>query len=179
MDIQKIPKNILRSIIGLVPQETFLFKGNLMENILLPNESLPRQEGERLLENLSLGWPVERLDDRPAEALSAGEQQLIALARVMVRNPAILILDEATSQIDAESEAMVQESIKRLLAGRTALIIAHRLFTLKQANRILVIHEGRLVEDGTHEALMEKRGYYYRLYQLQYDNKGNDNKTSE
>jgi ATP-binding cassette, subfamily B, multidrug efflux pump len=171
LDIQSLPKNILRSIIGLVPQETFLFTGNLMENILLPDQIISQEERKRILEGLPLGWPLENLEARSAESLSAGEQQLMALARVMVRKPAILILDEATSQIDAESEALVQESIRRLLAGRTALIVAHRLFTLRQATRIMVIHEGRLVEDGTHEALMEKQGYYYRLYQLQYNNR--------
>jgi ATP-binding cassette, subfamily B, multidrug efflux pump len=171
LDIQRFPKNILRSLIGLVPQETFLFTGNLLENILLPDQAISPEDRKRILEGLPLGWPLEKLEARSAEALSAGEQQLIALARVMVRKPAILILDEATSQIDAESEALVQESIKRLLAGRTALIVAHRLFTLRQATRIMVIHDGRLVEDGTHGALMEKQGYYYRLYQLQYNNK--------
>jgi ATP-binding cassette, subfamily B, multidrug efflux pump len=171
LDIQRFPKNILRSLIGLVPQETFLFTGNLLENILLPDQAISPEDRKRILEGLPLGWPLEKLEARSAEALSAGEQQLIALARVMVRKPAILILDEATSQIDAESEALVQESIKRLLAGRTALIVAHRLFTLRQATRIMVIHDGRLVEDGTHGALMEKQGYYYRLYQLQYINK--------
>jgi ATP-binding cassette subfamily B multidrug efflux pump len=168
-DIQTLPRKVLRSLIGLVPQETFLFEGDLKENILLSHDPEREKKWPVLKESLPLGNLINRTN-RLHGALSSGEQQLVALARVMARNPLILVLDEATSQVDAYTEALVQEGIKKLLQGRTSLIIAHRIFTLRQAARILVIHEGRLVEDGTHEALMARKGYYYRLYQLQFGN---------
>jgi ATP-binding cassette subfamily B protein/subfamily B ATP-binding cassette protein MsbA len=167
-DIQTFPKQVLRSSIGLVPQETFLFEGNLRENVLLTSRESAQRNWKELAETMHLGSLLDRNEGNLNKSLSAGEQQLVALARVMARDPAILVLDEATSQIDAYTERLVQEALSRLLAGRTALIIAHRLFTLRQAQRILVIHEGQLVEDGTHEDLMQKEGYYYRLYQLQF-----------
>ncbi|MBI4763825.1 MAG: ABC transporter ATP-binding protein, partial [Deltaproteobacteria bacterium] len=163
-DIRTLPKNSLRTLIGLVPQETVLFAGDLKENILLPGAGVSEPNWAEVTESMHLGPLLRKMETQRVEAISAGEQQLVALARVMVRNPVILVLDEATSQVDAYTETLVQEAIQRLLAGRTALIIAHRLFTLRQARRILVIHEGRLVEDGTHRELMRKQGYYYRLY---------------
>lgn len=167
-DIQTIPKKTLRSLIGLVPQETFLFEGGLKDNILLQESPFSPWDWKEVKENLHLGSLRTKEETHQIGSLSSGEQQLVALARVMVRNPGILVLDEATSQVDAQTETLVQAAIGKLLKGRTSLIIAHRLFTLRQAQRILVIHEGRLVEDGTHEELMEKQKYYYRLYQLQF-----------
>ncbi|MBA4392435.1 MAG: antibiotic ABC transporter ATP-binding protein [Desulfobacca sp.] len=167
-DIQTFPKKRLRSNIGLVPQETFLFEGDLKENILLKPAEGSRWGWKELTETMQLGSLLIKNENQRVSSLSAGEQQLVALARVMARDPGILVLDEATSQIDAYTERLVQAAISKLLVGRTSLIIAHRLFTLRQAQRILVIHEGRLVEDGSHEELMRKKGYYFRLYQLQF-----------
>lgn len=168
-DIRSFPKKFLRTIIGLVPQETFLFAGDLKENIFLQEASASEVKGRGPAKTFYLDSLLANLEGQQVDSLSSGQQQLVALARVMARNPLILVLDEATSQVDAYTETLVQEAIKKLLEGRTSLIIAHRIFTLRQARRILVIHEGRLVEDGTHEALMEKKGYYYRLYQLQFN----------
>jgi ATP-binding cassette subfamily B protein len=167
-DIRTLPRKVLRSLIALVPQETFLFKGGLEENILLTDNRGEERNWDKFIRTMHLGPLLDKMAGRQAGSISSGERQLVALARVMARNPVILVLDEATSQVDAYTESLVQEAIKRLLAGRTSLIIAHRLFTLRQARRILVIHQGRLVESGSHEELMEKKGYYYRLYQLQF-----------
>jgi len=167
-DIETLPLKLRRSLIGLVPQETFLFDGDLKENILLA-EGTEKEKQWRAIQELPMGTLMNQ-PQRLHSGLSSGEQQLVALARVMARNPLILVLDEATSQVDAYTESLVQDGIQRLLKGRTSLVIAHRIFTLRQAARILVIHEGRLVEDGSHEELMKKEGYYYRLYQLQFRN---------
>ncbi len=173
-DIQTFPKKVLRSNIGLVPQETFLFEGDFKENILLKEAEASQWDWKTLTETLQLGPLLYKNDTHRVRSLSSGEQQLVALARVMVHDPVILVLDEATSQIDAYTERLVQAAPSKLLEGRTSLIIAHRLHTLRQTHRILVIHEGRLVEDGTHEELMKKKGYYFRLYQMQFNNVTSD-----
>ncbi len=169
-DIRAFSKKMLRSIIGLVPQENFLFAGDLNENIFLQEATVSGKNEKGLTESGHLDFQMAGMEGQQVDSLSSGQQQLVAMARVMARDPLILVLDEATSQVDAYTESLVQEAIRRLLEGRTSLIIAHRIFTLRQARRILVIHEGRLVEDGTHEELMGKKGYYYRLYQLQFKN---------
>ena len=167
--IQSFSKKFLRAQVGLVPQEVFLFAGDLKENILLADK-----------ETLSSGATQEKIweeiqplfqdfQGRKVDTLSSGERQLVAMARVLARDPAILVLDEATAHLDAQTEEKVQAVLGRLLTGRTSLVIAHRLFTLRQASRIMVLHQGRLVEEGTHAQLMDRKGYYYRLYQLQYN----------
>jgi ABC-type multidrug transport system fused ATPase/permease subunit len=153
----------------LVPQEVFLFAGDLKENILLADKAALSSGAtqEKIWEEIQ---PLfQDFEGRKVDTLSSGERQLVAMARVLARDPAILVLDEATAHLDAQTEEKVQAVLGRLLTGRTSLVIAHRLFTLRQASRIMVLHQGRLVEEGTHTQLMDRKGYYYRLYQLQYN----------
>jgi ATP-binding cassette subfamily B protein len=167
--LQSLSKKFLRGLVGLVPQEVFLFAGDLKENILLADQEAlsSREAQEKIWEEIQ---PLFRdFQGRKVDTLSSGERQLVAMARVLARDPAILVLDEATAHLDTQTEEKVQAVLARLLAGRTSLVIAHRLFTLRQASRIMVLHQGRLVEEGTHAQLMDRKGYYYRLYQLQYN----------
>ena len=174
VDIQHMSLGDLRAKIGLVLQDPFLFSTTLEDNLRLGNQAIPREAllraaraigVQRLFARLPHGLDTPILE-RGAN-LSLGEKQLLALTRALAYDPAILVLDEATSSVDAESEALIQEGIKTLLARRTALVIAHRLSTIREMDRILVLDRGQLVEEGTHEALLASGGLYARLYQLQ------------
>ena len=156
-------------------QDTFLFAGDIEENIRLGDQ---RANGARVKEAarvVNADKFIERLANQyqtrvgeGGEVLSAGQRQLLAFARALYANPKILILDEATSHVDPETDRFIQEGLTRLLKGRTAIVIAHRLSTIQHADRIIVLHKGRVREIGTHSELMAKKGLYYRLYQLQY-----------
>ncbi|MBM4277011.1 MAG: ABC transporter ATP-binding protein [Deltaproteobacteria bacterium] len=175
IDIRERDMSNLRSQIGLVTQDTFLFSGDIEENIRLGDQ---RANGARVKEAarvVNADKFIERLANQyqtrvgeGGEVLSAGQRQLLAFARALYANPKILILDEATSHVDPETERFIQEGLTRLLKGRTAIVIAHRLSTIQYADRIIVLHKGRVREIGTHSELMAKKGLYYRLYQLQY-----------
>jgi len=173
-DLRRLTFHSLRSQIGLVPQETVLFGGTIRENVLYGRMEATEEEvaaaaraanAHDFIVGLPQGYDTE-VGER-AVRLSGGQRQRLAVARALLKDPRILILDEATSSLDTESEALVQEALERLMVGRTTLVIAHRLSTIRKANRIIVLSEGRLVEQGSHADLLARKGLYHRLYGLQ------------
>lgn len=175
IDIRQMSLADVRRKIGLVLQDPFLFSASLEHNLTLGNPAITRQTLLHAARTLGTEGLIERLPqgldtaimERGAN-LAVGEKQLLALTRALAYDPEILILDEATSSVDSETEALLQSGIKMLLAHRTALVIAHRLSTIREMDRILVLHHGRLVEEGTHDSLLAAGGLYARLYQLQF-----------
>ncbi len=176
-DIREFSLKSLRSKIGIVTQDVILFNDSIRNNIQYGNpdagekalyESLKKSHLEDFVENLVEGLDTE-IGER-GERISGGEKQRIAIARAILKNPPILILDEATSSLDAEAERLVQDAMAELLKGRTAIVIAHRLSTVRNADRIIVIDKGEIVEEGSHKELFESGGLYARLYELQFKN---------
>jgi ATP-binding cassette subfamily B protein len=175
IDIRKRDLSHLRSQIGLVMQDTFLFAGDIEENIRLGDQKMGEENMREVARVVNAEKFIQRLPNgyrtkvgEGGEALSAGERQLLAFARALSINPKILILDEATSHVDPETERFIQEGLVRLLKGRTAIVVAHRLSTIQHADRIVVLHKGRVREIGTHTELMTQKGIYFRLYQMQF-----------
>lgn len=175
IDIRELHPQFVREQIGLVLQDVFLFSGSIRENITLGNEEITEEQMVAAAERVGLLPFVNRLengfDHKVGErggSLSVGQRQLVSFARALAYNPRVLILDEATSSVDNETETIIQKAIQKLFEGRTSLIVAHRLSTIKEADKILVYHKGRIVEQGKHEELLKLRGIYWRLYQLQY-----------
>lgn len=174
VDIRDLDPGELRRHFGVVLQDPFLFTGTLESNVRL-GSSISREQVQRALEEVRLGALLRALPEglhapvtERGATFSVGQRQLISFARALAHNPRFLILDEATSSVDTQTELLIREALDRLLAGRTAIVIAHRLSTIQRADRILVLHKGRLREQGTHQQLLAQRGIYYRLYQLQY-----------
>ena len=174
IDIRELTLKSLRQQIGIVTQETILFNDTVRANILYGKPDASRQEIEEaarqadaldFIQHLPLAHDT-LIGDRGMR-LSGGERQRIAIARALLKNPPILILDEATSQLDTESERIVQEALNRLIFGRTVFVIAHRLSTIKGAQHIIVLDKGRIVEQGNHQQLLNRSGLYQRLYQMQ------------
>ncbi|HEV2341460.1 MAG TPA: ABC transporter ATP-binding protein [Candidatus Acidoferrales bacterium] len=175
VNIRELDLQNLRRLFGIVLQDPFLFSGTIETNVKLGTEAIDRQTVERALREVGLGAFVASLPNgmstevtERGATLSVGQRQLINFARALAHNPRFLILDEATSSVDTQTESLIREALDRLLSGRTALVIAHRLSTIQHADRILVFHKGRLREEGNHQELLTRRGIYYRLYQLQY-----------
>ncbi|TBL76567.1 ABC transporter ATP-binding protein [Paenibacillus thalictri] len=171
IDIRTLPQEELHRIVGLVQQEPYLFAGSIIDNVRMFDESISREEVIRACEFVGAD-PLVRLmkdgyDTRLSErgsGLSAGERQLLSFARIIVFQPRILILDEATANLDSQTEQLIQQALQAVSQGRTTIVIAHRLSTIMQADRILVMRQGAIVETGTHSQLLAKQGYYEQLY---------------
>lgn len=175
VDVRDMARDALRSRLVVVPQDVVLFPGDILSNIALGDPAPDEARVQSLVDSLGLARVLEArglglhmsVSDRGAN-LSVGERQLVALARALYRDPQILVLDEATSSMDSESEAAVQAAIATALKGRTAIVIAHRLSTIREADEILVFHRGTAVERGSHDALLKRGGFYARLHRLQF-----------
>lgn len=173
-NIQDFELSALRKHIGVVLQDVFLFSSSIYQNITLGNPNITKEQVLAAAELVGASKFIEKLPggldynvmERGA-TLSVGQRQLISFVRAMVYNPEILILDEATSSVDTETEQLIQESIEKMMQGRTSIVIAHRLSTIQKADQILVLNKGEIVETGTHQSLLEKGGYYTQLHQMQ------------
>jgi len=175
VDIKEMNLDDLRGRFGVVLQDPFLFSGTVAGNIRLGTARIQDADVEQAAEDVNLadfirtlpGGFKEEVRER-GSTLSTGQKQLISFARALAHNPKILILDEATSSVDTETEFRVRDALNRMVEGRTALIIAHRLSTIQRADKIIVMHKGQVREMGSHQQLLAQRGIYYKLYQLQY-----------
>ena len=174
LDLVDLSDKFIRKQMGIVLQEPFLFSGTILSNITLNNTNITRDDainalkmvgGEELLLSLKNGIDTQVVER--GATLSSGQRQLISFARALAHNPKILILDEATSSIDSETEQIIQNAMQVLMKGRTTFVIAHRLSTIKNADRIYLLDRGRILEEGNHEELIELRGKYYNMYQMQ------------
>lgn len=175
IDIRKLDKSWLRTNIGLALQDVLIFSGTVKSNIALglKNSSIQRviasAEAVGVLDFIEkLPGGVDHLLTERGSNLSAGQRQLLSFARVIYKNPRILVLDEATSNVDSHTEHIIQQALGQLITQRTSLIVAHRLSTIRHVDRIIVMHHGRIAETGTHQELLERKGIYFNLYQLQY-----------
>ena len=175
VDVRHYDLQLLRDRIGMVSQESYLFNGTIRENLMYASEGLTQADLERACEMANIHdtimrWPqgYDTVVGNRGLKLSGGEKQRISIARVILKDPRVLILDEATSALDSISEQAIQEAIEKLMKGRTSLVIAHRLSTILAAEKILVIKDGTIAEQGTHDELLEKGGVYRELYETQF-----------
>ena len=177
-DIKELDSAHLRSHLGLVLQDVFLFSGDYATNVRLRNAEITDEEVRKALSRVGFDRFLKHLPDgihtevkERGATLSTGQKQLLSFARALAFDPGILILDEATSSVDTETEHLIQKALEELLTGRTSIIIAHRLSTIEKADKILVLHHGRLREMGRHEELLNRGGIYRTLYEMQYRQK--------
>ena len=175
IDIQKMNLEELREAISIVQQNIFLFSDSIERNISLGNPSISSEQVKRAAQDVNLDGFVQKMPEvygteirEGGGGLSVGQKQLVAFARALASDPSILILDEATSSVDTETEILIEDALRRLMENRTSVVIAHRLSTIQNADRIIVMHRGEIREIGTHNELLQAGGIYHRLYQLQY-----------
>lgn len=180
IDIREFDLNDYRRSFAAVLQDSFLFRGSVRENLTLGDDSVSHEElveaakivhAHSMIERYSDGY--EHLIAERGSNLSSGEKQLLSFARALAQRPHVLILDEATANVDTDTEAIIQDAIDKLMARQTSVVIAHRLSTIQKANRIIVLHKGEIIEQGTHQELLNLDGHYSTLYQLQYAFDGN------
>ena len=174
INLSEVKLSSYRKKLGVVLQDDFLFEGTIKQNILFSNPKASNEELMEAIKSANVHEFTDRFDDgietligERGVKLSGGQRQRITIARAIIANPRILILDEATSNLDNESESLIQESLKKLMSGRTTFVIAHRLSTIRQADQILVIEDGNIAEEGTHDKLLAKKGRYYKLHKYQ------------
>lgn len=176
VNIKEFKLDSLRKNIGVVLQDVFLFSGSIIDNITLRNTEISKEKVIEAAKMIGMHDFIMRLPGRydynvmeRGATLSLGQRQLLSFIRALLYNPSVLILDEATSSVDTESEQLIQQAIDKLISGRTSIVIAHRLSTIRKASKILVLDKGEVMESGTHEELIAKGGHYYKLYQLQFE----------
>lgn len=175
IDIRDMKRAELRSLFGMVLQDTWLFKGSIRENIAYGKENATDEEiiraadmayADHFIRTLPDGYDT--VIDEAASNLSQGQRQLLTIARAILANPTILILDEATSNVDTRTEILIQKGMLSLMEGKTSFVIAHRLSTIREADLILVMRKGQIIERGTHKELLEQKGFYADLYNSQF-----------
>ena len=173
-ELRELPSDEYRSKMAMVMQDPFLFSESIRDNILRGNNRMPAENLDKILTLSNCSQLTAKLPDgvhtilsEGGASISSGERQLVSIARAFARNPEIILFDEATSYVDSQTEIQIQEALNNLMEGRTSIIIAHRLSTVRHADIILVLHHGHIIESGSHEELMTRRGFYYRLIQLQ------------
>ncbi|MCR5753321.1 MAG: ATP-binding cassette domain-containing protein, partial [Acetatifactor sp.] len=173
-DIRNLSKAQLRSAIGQMQQDVFIFEGTIESNIRLHDENITLADIKTAAEYVNASHFIEKLPHGYAEPVSergatfsAGERQLLSFARTLAHKPGILVLDEATANIDTETELMIQDALEKLMKDRTTIMVAHRLSTIQHADCIMVMHKGKIREQGTHQELLAQGGLYKKLYELQ------------
>ena len=174
VNIKDIDTDVLRAAIGQVQQDVFIFTGDIKSNISLDNENISIEDVRRAAEIVHADSFIEKMPggyDAPVtergSTLSAGQRQLLSFARTLAYDPTILVLDEATANIDTETEALITSALAKLMEGRTTIMVAHRLSTIQHADKIIVMHQGQIKEAGTHQELLAQNGLYRKLYDLQ------------
>ncbi len=174
VDIRRLSKKQLRGAIGQMQQDVFIFEGNIENNIRLHNDEIPFEDVKAAAEYVNASHFIEKLPEGYREPVSergstfsAGERQLLSFARTLAHSPSILVMDEATANIDTETELLIQEALEKLMQGRTTIMVAHRLSTIQHADCIMVMHKGKIREQGTHQELLAQGGIYKKLYELQ------------